>query len=77
MIPYKNQTQVFYQSVHHLEGSPLWLTPRTYRVSYIIKGVRMRLGLASLAYVDMALLNSNSTEVNLVSLAYVDMASEY
>ena len=39
--------------------------------------VRMMLGSASLAYADMALLNSNNTEVNLARLAYADMASEY
>ena len=49
---------VFSLGGHRLEGSPIWPTFRTYRVSHILNGVLMRLGSASLAYADMALLNS-------------------
>ena len=62
--------------MHHLEGS-LFDRHAVTIGCHTYVSVRMRLGLASLAYVNMALLNSDTTEVNLASLAYVDMASEY
>ena len=62
--------------MHHLEGSLYDRQAVTIRCHTYVR-FRMRLGLASLAYVDMALLSGNNTKVNLASLAYDDMASEY
>jgi len=62
--------------VHHLEGS-LYDRQAVTIGCHTYSRVRMRMGLASLAYVDMALLSSINTKVNLASLAYADMASEY
>ena len=53
-----NTNIVFSLNGHRLEGSPIWPTFHTYWLSHILNGVRMRLGSASLAYADMALLNS-------------------
>ena len=54
-----NTNIVFSLGGHRLEGSPIWLdAPYIPELSYILNGVRMRLGSASLAYADMALLNS-------------------
>ena len=53
-----NTNIVFSLGGHRLEGSPIWLKSVHTGFSYIFNGVRMRLGSASLAYADMALLNS-------------------
>src|ERR1044072_3108594 len=53
-----NTNIVFSLGGHRLEGSPIWLQSVHTDFSYIVKGVRMRLGSESLAYADMALLNS-------------------
>jgi len=54
-----NTNIVFSLGGHRLEGSPIWLdAPYIPELSYIFNEVRMRLGSASLAYADMALLNS-------------------
>src|SRR3954469_21612823 len=54
-----NTNIVFSLGGHRLEGSPIWLDAQYIpELSYIFNRVRMRLGSASLAYADMALLNS-------------------
>src|SRR4051812_21959329 len=72
MIIYQNTNIVFSLSEHRLEGS-LYDRHNMTIGCHTYVSVRMRLGLASLTYADMALLSGYYTKVRLASLTYVDM----